>query len=65
MHVIARIGDPAYYAINAQLQGSGEISCKILVSGKVISSGTADGGYNIASCEISQDPFSGGWQNDN
>ena len=46
-------------------QGSGEISCKILVSGKVISSGTADGGYNIASCEISQDPFSGGWQNDN
>jgi hypothetical protein len=65
MNVIARLGDPAYYAINAQLQGGGTVSCKILVGGRVISSGTAEGGFNIASCEISQDSFSGSWQDDN
>ncbi len=56
---------PAYYAINAQLQGAGEVSCEILVDGQVISQGTATGGYNIASCEIGQDPLSGQWHNDN
>lgn len=52
------------YAINAQLQGGGTVSCSISVDGKVISQGSASGGYNIASCEISQD-FSGGWQDTN
>jgi hypothetical protein len=65
MHVTRPLGNPSYYAINAQLQGGGTVSCKIEVNGKVISSATASGGYNIADCEISQDPFSGGWQNDN
>jgi hypothetical protein len=56
---------PAYYAIDAQLQGGGSVSCKILVDGKVTSSASAQGGYNIASCEISQDPLSGGWTDTN
>ena len=55
---------PAYYAITAQLQGGGSVSCKIEVNGQVISSSSADGGYNIAQCEIGQD-FDGNWQNDN
>ncbi len=56
---------PIYYAINAQLQGGGSVSCKIEVDGQVISQGTAEGGYQIASCEIGQDPVSGDWQDDN
>jgi uncharacterized cupredoxin-like copper-binding protein len=67
MHVTKDIPSsaPVYYAISAQLQGSGSVSCQILVDGKVISSSTANGGYNIASCEIGQDPLSGAWQDDN
>jgi hypothetical protein len=56
---------PQYYAIQAQLQGGGSVSCSISVDGKVISQGSASGGYNIASCEISQDLFNGGWQDTN
>ena len=67
MHVTKHIpsSPPVYYAISAQLQGGGSVSCQILVDGKVISSSTATGGYNIASCEIGQDPLSGAWQDDN
>jgi hypothetical protein len=56
---------PIYYAIDAQLQGGGTVSCKIEVDGQTISQATAQGGYNIATCEISQDPLSGGWTNTN
>jgi hypothetical protein len=65
MNVTQALGDPAYYAINAQLQGGGQVSCEIEVDGQVISQSTATGGYNIAQCEISQDPLTGDWQNDN
>ncbi len=65
MHVTAELGNPEYYAINAQLQGGGTVSCEIKVDGAVISSSTATGGYNIANCEIGQDPVTGQWQNDN
>jgi hypothetical protein len=56
---------PVYYAITAQLQGGGQVSCEIQVNGQTIASGSADGGYNIASCEIGQDPLSGNWKSDN
>lgn len=65
MHVAKPLGTPSYYAITAQLQGGGTVSCKIEVDGKTISSSTAQGGYNIAQCEISQDPLSGQWQDTN
>lgn len=65
MDVTATLGSPSYYAINAQLQGGGQVSCKILVDGKVISSATAEGGYNIAGCEISQNVITGQWENTN
>lgn len=65
MRVSQPLGTPAYYSIDAQLQGGGTVSCEILVDGSVISSATANGGYNIASCEIGQDPLSGQWQDDN
>jgi hypothetical protein len=65
MRVTKPLGSPAYYAINAQLQGGGQIACKIKIDGKIISSGQAAGGYNIAQCEISPDPMTGQWQNDN
>lgn len=67
MHVTKNIPDkaPIYYSINAQLQGDGTVSCKIEVDGKVISQSTASGGYNIADCEIGQDPLSGDWQDMN
>ena len=54
---------PAYYAVTAQLQGSGSVSCQIKVDGDVISTGRATGGYSIATCEISQGPD--GWESDN
>jgi hypothetical protein len=65
MDVTQRIGSPIYYAIDAQLQGGGTVSCEIKVAGQVISRSTASGSYNIATCEISQDPITGDWQNDN
>lgn len=57
---------PMYYAINAQLSDAGgDITVQILVNGKVVSSGHASGAANIASAEISQDLFSGDWQDTN
>jgi len=64
MSVTASLGSPAYYAIGAQLDGGGQVSCEIEINGQVISSGTATGDYNIADCEISQDPITGQWQSD-
>lgn len=64
LHVTKPLGTPLYYSISAQLQGGGDVSCKILVDGKVISSSEASGGYNIAQCEISPG-FTGGWQDTN
>jgi hypothetical protein len=61
MKVTAKLGSPSYYSVTAQLQGDGSVTVKILVDGTVISSGTATGGYNIATAEISQDPLSGQW----
>ena len=65
MQVTKPLGTPLYYSVTAQLQGGGSVSCKIEVDGKVISQSTATGGYNIASCEISQDPLSGNWTDTN
>ena len=61
MKVTAKLGDPIYYSLQAQLQGDGSVTVEILVNGIVISQGTATGGYNIATAEISQDPLSGQW----
>ena len=65
MSVTNALGDPTYYSISAQLNGSGSITCKLEVDGKVISTASASGSYNIAMCEIVQDPFSGHWQDAN
>lgn len=48
-----------YYALNAQLQGAGDVTCTVK-GGGATSTGEASGGYNIASPEI----VSGflGWQ---
>lgn len=62
MRVTKRLGSAGFYSIQAQLQGGGHVKVEILVNGKVISSGTAEGGYNIASAEISQDPITGKWE---
>jgi hypothetical protein len=56
---------PDYYAIDAQLQGGGQVSCTIEIDGKAISTATASGGYNIASCEADQNPLTGQWENTN
>lgn len=64
MRVTARLGSPAYYVVQAQLQGGGTVACKIKVDGHVVSAGSAAGGYNIAQCEISRDPLTGAWQSD-
>jgi hypothetical protein len=65
MRVTASLGDPEYYAINAQLQGSGYVKCSIEVDGIPLSTASASGGYNIADCEIGQDPITNLWENDN
>jgi hypothetical protein len=65
MDVTQPLGNPLYYSIDAQLQGGGSVSCAIQVNGKTISSATATGGYNIAMCEIVQDPLYGGWTDAN
>ena len=65
MHVTRKLRNPEYYSISAQLQGGGAVTCKILVDGKVLSTAKATGSYNIAQCEIVQDPVSGNWQSAN
>lgn len=65
MSVTQSLGNPSYYAINAQLQGYGSVSCKLEVDGVAISTAEASGGYNIANCEIDQDITSGSWENTN
>lgn len=65
MTVTSTLGSPAYYSISAQLNGSGNVTCKIEVDGRIISQASASGGYNIADCEIVQDPFSDKWEDAN
>lgn len=65
MSVTKTLGNPIYYSITAQLQGSGHVTCKLEVNGKAISTATASGGYNIASCEMSKDLFTGDWTDTN
>lgn len=65
MSVSAALETPSYYAINAQLRGAGEVKCRLEVDGVTLSSGTASGGYNIAGCQIGQNPTTGSWVNEN
>lgn len=62
MHVTARLRNPLYYTITAQLQGSGAVTCRIEVNGKTIARSQATGGYNIATCQIGKGLLSGKWQ---
>jgi hypothetical protein len=48
-----------YYAVNAQLQGGGDVTCEIQI-GDVVRTGHARGGYNICSAQLNKD-FNGGW----
>jgi hypothetical protein len=52
--------DVAYYMLNAQLGGAGDITCKLIVGGKTIAKGHASGDYNICSAQASPGLF-GGW----
>ncbi|MFJ6565683.1 hypothetical protein ACIQMV_38800 [Streptomyces sp. NPDC091412] len=61
MSVTRPLEDPQHYAITAQLQGGGHVTCRLKVNGRVISQSTASGGHTIASCEISKDTFSDKW----
>jgi hypothetical protein len=65
LHVTRRLRNPIFYAITVQLSGSGSVTCKIKVNGKVISRAQASGAYQIASCEISRDPLTGRWSDTN
>jgi hypothetical protein len=52
-----------YYAITAQLQGGGDVTCTVTVTGAghtITSSGTARGGHNEATPQICSD-FAAGW----
>ena len=50
---------PAVLRDQRQLNGTGSVTCKILWMARSSRKLTATGGYNIADCEISPDPFSG------
>ena len=63
-------GSAEFYALSAQLQGDGDITCKIVVTGPgdnplTASSGAASGSYNICSAQAA--PVNGGltWDNEN
>ncbi len=62
MRVTARLGDPLYYFITAQLAGRGSVQCEILIGTRVMDKSVATGRRNLASCEISRDPLTGKWQ---
>jgi hypothetical protein len=50
--------DAMYYAVTAQLQGSGDVKCSVTVEGQV-KTGHAAGGYNICDAQLSG--FAGDW----
>jgi hypothetical protein len=61
--------DAQYYSLSAQLEGGGNIECKIVVTGPgdvplTVSSGHAQGGYSICSAQAA--PSNGGlnWQDE-
>ena len=62
LQVTARLGNPLYYFITAELPGSGSVECEILIGTKVMTRSVATGRHNLASCQISRDPLSGKWQ---
>ncbi|HEX3515361.1 MAG TPA: hypothetical protein VHT26_15315 [Trebonia sp.] len=59
-----------YYAIDSQLQGSGSITCKIVVTGPgdnplTVSHGAASGGYNICDAQAAPTDSTGlSWTNE-
>ena len=60
----------SYYAMNAQLQGDGDVTCKIVATGPgdaplTVSSGAASGGYNICSAQAAPENNGLSWQNEN
>jgi hypothetical protein len=63
-------GSAEYYALNAQLQGSGSITCKIVATGPgdnplTVSSGAASGGYNICDAQAAPTDSTGlSWTNE-
>lgn len=63
-------GDAQYYSMDAQLEGSGNIHCKIVVTGPgvqpmTVASGHASGGYSICSAQAApSDSRGSSWQNE-
>ena len=62
LQVTARLGNPLYYFITAQLPRKGSVECEILIGAKVMAKSVATGRHNLASCQISRDPLSRKWQ---
>lgn len=59
-----------FYALSAQLQGGGDITCKIVATGPgdaplTVSSGAASGGYNICSAQAAPENNGLNWENEN
>jgi hypothetical protein len=65
VHVTRALGNPELYAISAQLQGGGTVTCVIKVDGVPLSAPTATGEFTIADGGIGQDPITNLWQDDN
>jgi hypothetical protein len=63
-------GEAQYYFMNAQLEGTGDISCKIVVTGPgddplTVASGHARGGYSICSAQAAPSDSTGtSWQDE-
>jgi hypothetical protein len=62
LQVVARLGNPLYYFVSAELPGKGSVECEILIGAKVMDKSAATGRHSLASCQISRDPLSGKWQ---
>lgn len=61
LHVTTTLGGALHYSVTARLQGSGSVTCEILIGSRVISKSVATGGHGFASCGISRNPVSGKW----
>jgi len=58
-----------FYALQAQLQDGGDVTCKIVVTGPgdqplTVSHGEASGGYNICSAQATPDDGGYSWQDE-
>ncbi|HWG64505.1 MAG TPA: hypothetical protein VG253_22705 [Streptosporangiaceae bacterium] len=61
MKASSPLGGARFYVLQAQLQGSGSVTCQLQINGRSVAVAHASGADNVALCSASRDPATGKW----